>query len=128
MKVLPVGDGSLTSGLMRAIEASLTGPLAQAFRNTRVPDPVVLVLCKESGSEAGSIECAVESTERAAKVLVDMAAARGDDQPARVARVLRTLDRPLGFVPCVAGADDKIVLVLLELAALENRGANNDAL
>ncbi|MDI3285382.1 hypothetical protein [Polyangium sp. 15x6] len=122
-----MGDGSLTSGLMRVIEASLTGPLAQAFRNTRVPDPVVLVLSKEDGPE-GSIECSVESTERAAKVLVDMAAARGDDHPARVARVLRTLDRPLGFVPCVAGADDKIVLVLLELAALENRGANNNAL
>ncbi|MDC0742302.1 hypothetical protein [Polyangium mundeleinium] len=123
--MLPVGDGSLTSFLMRAIEASLKGPLAHAFRNTRVPDPVVLVLCKEEGPDAGTIECAVESTERAAKVLVDMAAARGDDRPARVARVLRTLERPIGFVPCVAGADDKIVLVLLEQAALESIRGNN---
>ncbi|MDI1447176.1 hypothetical protein [Polyangium sp. 6x1] len=112
---------------MRVIEASLRGPLVNAFRNARVPDPVVLVLCKEDGSDAGSIECAVESTERAAKVLVDMAAVRGDDRPARVARALRTMDRPIGFIPCVAGADDKIVLVLLEQAALESTCASDDA-
>jgi hypothetical protein len=123
MKVLPVGDGSLTSPLMHAIEASLTGPLARAFQRSRVPDPVVLIL-GESGQEGG-IDCVVDSTESATRVLVDIAAQRGDDRPARVARVLRTLDRPIGFVPCVAGLGDKIVLVLIELAALENVAIDN---
>jgi len=104
---------------MRVIEASLMGPLAHAFQNTRVPDPVVLVWCSSGGLDVENIDCAVESTESAAKKLVDMAAARGDDRPAHVARVLRNLDRPIGFVPCIAGAGDKIELVLLELAALE---------